>query len=231
MNKCYKNSLRFVTSIFALLAFALSARARALVLHETAATQQIDWRKHLQAQLDAQLMKAIRLNDLTSVKCLLKQGASPNAAEFDRPDDQTVAAGSGLSDLFELEPPTASTVGLAAAWIGSYQDSMDFDESIHNKDVVDNRAILSLLLNAGADLNRQDVRGDTPIIIAVGDGNREAARLLIRYHARLDLKANEQRVSLGEWLMEPGLERPGTNHIMRCELLYIIDEERKESSR
>jgi len=134
-----------------------------------------------------------------------------------------------LRGLVETEPPKATALGLAAAWLGSYRDNMEI-LSLHpsrlSKDVRINRDIITLLLKAGANPNRQDITGNTAIIIAVGDGNREAARLLIRYHARLDLMGNTQRVSLAEWMNEPGWEFPSPNHIMRCELLKMIEDER-----
>jgi hypothetical protein len=180
-----------------------------------------------QAQLDAQLLTAIRGNDLLGVKRALTEGANPNAAEYVHQPLQFITSARTFRFVFNVEPPKSTAVGLAAAWLGSYRDDMDFAKSSRNKDVQDNREIVSCLLRAGADPNRQDVYGATPILIAVGDGNREAARLLIRHHARLDVTGSAFRCSLAQWIMEPAWEFPSPCHIMRCELRNIIEEERK----
>ncbi len=53
--------------------------------------------------------------------------------------------------------------------------------------------IVKLLLNAGADIDKQNNNGDTALIIAASNNNREIVELLLDYYADEFILNNENK--------------------------------------
>lgn len=59
-----------------------------------------------------------------------------------------------------------------------------------------NKAIVELLLHAGAEVNSRDDSGTTPLHVAAGNGEKEIAELLIQHGANLDARDDEGHTPL-----------------------------------
>ena len=75
---------------------------------------------------------------------MLKQGASPDAAEYVHYSLKSTVPVNGHNINVISNPPASTAVGLAA-WLGSYRQDLNTQENKLKRDVLDNREIMSHL--------------------------------------------------------------------------------------
>ncbi|KAL2041209.1 hypothetical protein N7G274_006154 [Stereocaulon virgatum] len=76
--------------------------------------------------------------------------------------------------------------------------------ALHEAIAVDHTDLINRILNTDADVNALDRKANTPLNLALKDGNLEIARLLLNHHA-INLKPPNRRKVLGYY--EIGIER------------------------
>lgn len=155
-------------------------------------------------QRNADLISALKSNNVGSVLSLLAQGADANTKDIPK-DTRTFRQ--QILDLFhggrrQVYAPSALIVALRYGMDGSY----DIDEYNPPDNVEEVRA----LLDHGAKMNIRDEHELTPLMIAAVSGKFKTAQLLIRRGA--DINAENERMTV---LMEAVLW--GREKI--CELL------------
>jgi ankyrin repeat protein len=136
-----------------------------------------------QARLDLALTEAIRSNDTRQVIALLNQGASANAID-DEPMHFSLLR--KIEDRLYHRPLLYSTAEsvLLSALDSRWDPDRKVSPPLHNP------ALIQALLEKGADVNARNIDGDTPLLMAVADENRDVIELLLDHGARADAAAN-----------------------------------------
>jgi hypothetical protein len=128
--------------------------------------------KYKQKNLNKKLLAAAN-QGLDTIQELLAKGADIHVRN---------AAGENLLDLIIEEKNI--TFFLEKGLTFSTQEYLD----VALYYCIKNPETLSLLIDAGADVNSQDEEGDTPLHIALFEADIEAVRLLLKHKARLDIR-------------------------------------------
>ena len=157
---------------------------------------------------DDSLDMAVRQGDCNKTLSALKNGADPNALRFingwtfDRllaPHlfPHKAAYGSDNIGCMAIYQGNSKIVDLLLSYgyscTSSYDATQSLATALSNKDT----AIISKLLNAGADPNVSDYSGATPLMFAVREGNAEATRLLLDHGAAPCSRYTGRNDSLG----------------------------------
>ena len=127
-------------------------------------------------------------DDLTIVKALLKAGADPNLTD-----------GAGMTSplmiAIEWNHPKTVRFLLQHGSNPRYKDRLRGTALHMTAGALDTQS-LSLLLNAGADINAQDDSGRTPLYRASEIGNLEPVQVLLKHHADPNLRDKEGKTAL-----------------------------------
>ena len=127
---------------------------------------------HRQNMLDRELIKAAQQNNVAEISRLLSQGADPNAkASATMSMSFTQRLKRRLLHPSERTPTGWQTAALPLLLRGD-------DSPNRPPDLV---PALKVLLNHGADINATDENGDTPLMIALADGNKPVTVVLLEH--------------------------------------------------
>ncbi|WP_265035361.1 MULTISPECIES: ankyrin repeat domain-containing protein [unclassified Wolbachia] len=133
-----------------------------------------------QAQLDRELLIAVKNNDLDKVKGLIENGASLEAKDENSKTSLHYFAYEGNLNIFEFLANKGANIeakdlyGWTPLCYAVYKNNSD---------------ILKFLLDKGADIEAKDINDETPLHIAVKDNNNpEVIRLLLDNGARIEAK-------------------------------------------
>src|SRR5688572_9120255 len=159
------------------------------------------------AGLTAALIMSANANDIASAKLLLKKGANAKAKGAFGFTALIGAAGHGNPELVKLlrahgadvnaqSDPVFETVKKGDLGIGSLTPLMLAVNTPSPETV-------QLLLNAGADVNARDVRGMTPLMLAVASdhANEKIVRMLLAKSAVADVKSKAGETAL-DWALK-----------------------------
>lgn len=140
-----------------------------------------------QERLDQQLILAVEAHDLTQVKTLIEQGASPNVKKSGGQPVLIVATKNGKGEI-------------VTHLIQSEADPNLKDEksrqSLHHASEHGHLDIVKKLLESNAHIDHADDRGQTPLIIASEQGNVEIVGELLLKSAKLDKQDKEGNTAL-----------------------------------
>jgi len=128
------------------------------------------------------LFSAAAKGDTAMVRALLAEGADPNMSDpADAGDNPDYAARSALEAAID-----ARSVECAELLLDKGARIQDLQEALHRA-VFNEKcdiALIHLLVERGAEINRVDMGGDTPLNLAVRRGNIEVVEYLISKKAR-----------------------------------------------
>ncbi len=137
------------------------------------------------------LVQAVRDNNLSKVEDLLSQGVDPNSKDSDLKDARTAlyhAAVFGYTEIAKKLLEKGAKVDVGAP--ETNQTPLMIAAFNENRDMV------VLLLNSGAQVNTQDPAGDTPLTQAARRGNAELLALLINAGADVEVRTGEGLTAL-----------------------------------
>ena len=130
-----------------------------------------------QAQSDVRLVLAMKNQDATTVKALLKQRADVNAADVDGTTALQWAA--HWNDLDTVKALIAA--GAKASVASRYGVT-----PLHEAAAIGSAPIVNALLRAGASADATYGEGETPLMLAARSGNLEAVKLLVEAGANVN---------------------------------------------
>jgi ankyrin repeat protein len=135
-----------------------------------------------QSKRDRALLAAVKRNDTNGVLSLLAQGADPDVRDEPMPRltlwEMLLSLGKGQ------KPSTAPTPLLMLL-------TMEWGEEGFRVGLPENTRIVQALLDAGANKNVQNSKGETPVYLAVADRRYASAKLLIQHGADVNIPTRE----------------------------------------
>jgi uncharacterized protein len=159
---------------------------RALILLLVCALSAQIWGCGKKESPGERLVRAVRDNQLGKVEELLEEGVDANSRDSSSKDARTAlyhAAVFGYTDIAKRLLAKGAKVDLGAPASGQTPLMV---AAFH-----ENRDMVVLLLNSGAQVNAQDPAGDTPLTQAARKGNAELVSLLINAGAFVDVRTKE----------------------------------------
>ncbi|MCX6774391.1 MAG: ankyrin repeat domain-containing protein [Candidatus Micrarchaeota archaeon] len=156
-------------------------------------TEGVQIRPEMQRRLNSRLIDAIEQGANEEIKRLVKRGAKIPGSEEERLETCLIDA-IEQGDNKEIE-----------ILMNAHVDANSFDQfgrtalmlAITNLEKLEEYSKLcALLIKRGADVNANDDDGDTPLMLAVDEGNLGIIRMLIRSGANVNAKNNEGETAL-----------------------------------
>lgn len=141
------------------------------------------------SDLDEKLVNAVVSGNHTLTLDLLQRGANPNAK--DKNSDENII-------FFAAKVGDWISVKLLVKYHAKVNITNDIQKTpLHYSATKgDSLSIEELILNGKADPNAKDMFGKTPLIYAVKNKHYEAARTLLLYHARTDIKDGQRNLPI-----------------------------------
>jgi ankyrin repeat protein len=166
----------------------------------------------------ASLMMSARVNDIEAAKLFLAKGATPKAKGFAGFTALLNAAGNGNAELVKLLLDGGADVNAQSD--PSFEKVKNGDIAIGNLTALlvsvtsNSPETVQMLLDAGADVNVRDVRGMTPIMLAVATdhSSEKIVRMLLAKSPAMDAKSKAGETAL-DWAVK--FQNPSIEPLIR----------------
>jgi len=180
-----------------------------------------------QAQVDGQLVRAIKQDNASAIESLLAQGVDPNAKDEHGQLGIVMAllegsfqAAKALADSPKLKVEQTNNAGENALMMAAFTGQIEIAKKLVAKGASVNKSgwtplhyaatkgqldMIRYLLLSGADIDAGSPNGSTPLMMAVGYGSPEAVKLIIESGADIG-KRNQLGLSALDFAKQ--YERP-----------------------